>query len=109
MALPTLQQQAYLEALGFAQANWGSDGPDYGSVTYADPVEAKVDYEAQHLFDVGKVDTFRLRAYYPPTRVLKDLTAYVQDITWTEAEGQSGVMGSVDFVDLTPQGALLVR
>jgi hypothetical protein len=107
MALPTLQQQAYLEALGFAQANWGSDGPDYGSVTYADPVEAKVDYEAQHLFDVGKVDTFRLRAYYPPTRVLKDLTAYVQDITWTEAEGQSGVMGSVDFVDLTPQGALL--
>jgi hypothetical protein len=107
MASPTLQEQAYLEALGFSESTAGSTEPDYGTTSFPTPSAAPNFAYDQRTFAAGVVDEIQLLGYYPVTREMRDLSAYVSTITYTEAEGQAGIMGELDFYDPAQPGALL--
>jgi hypothetical protein len=107
VASPSLQEEAYLEALGFSSSTATSQQPDYGTTTFTTPpAEPKFHYN-QSVFRDGIVDEIQLIGYYPPTREQRDLSPFVSTVTYTEAEGQSGIMGELDFWDPARPGALL--
>ena len=96
----SLQEQAYLQATGFAQDTASPTTPDFGSVSYVKPSAEKVIYDSQGQFDAGKVSSVQLLAYYPPTREMRDLSPWVSQISYTESVGQAGVQGTIDFLDV---------
>jgi hypothetical protein len=106
MANPSLQEQAYLEATGFSTDTAAPWNPDFGTATFAMPPAEQVIYDNQGLFKAGMIWQHQLLTYYPPTRETRDISRFVQQITYTEAEGQAGVQGTIDFVDLDNPGGL---
>jgi hypothetical protein len=95
-----LQRQAYLQATGFAQDTAAPPTPDFGSVSFVTPSAEKVIYDSQGQFLAGQITRLQLLAYYPPTREMRDLSPWVHQISYSETEGQAGVQGQIDFMDI---------
>ena len=72
----SLYSQARTDALG------GRASSSYESVSYA------------HAFLGGEVDRVRVRAYYPPTRQMRDITSRIDSLSFTESGDQAAVQGS---------------
>jgi murein DD-endopeptidase MepM/ murein hydrolase activator NlpD len=69
-----------------------------------DPKLRNVESEgAASAFLSGLVDEIRVRAYYPPTREMFNISDRVKSVTWTEAKGQAAVSASMvlDNTDLS--------